>query len=49
MLTRYKGQLELKDWAFAIAQRSTMAQGEGRSGASSRDYHAHHWPTAIST
>ena len=24
MLTRYKGQLKLKDWAFAIASRSTM-------------------------
>ena len=24
MLTRYKGQLQLKDWAFAIAKRSTM-------------------------
>ena len=24
MLTRYKGQLKLKDWAFAIAKRSTM-------------------------
>jgi transposase len=24
MLTRYKGQLKLKDWAFAIARRSTM-------------------------
>ena len=24
MLTRYKGQLKLKDWAFAIAARSTM-------------------------
>jgi predicted ATPase len=24
MLTRYKGQLRLKDWAFAIAKRSTM-------------------------
>jgi len=24
MLTRYKGQLKLKDWAFAIAERSTM-------------------------
>jgi hypothetical protein len=23
MLTRYKGQLKLKDWAFAIAERST--------------------------
>jgi transposase len=24
MLTRYKGQLKLKDWAFAIARRSSM-------------------------
>jgi transposase len=24
LLTRYKGQLKLKDWALAIAQRSTM-------------------------
>src|SRR5271166_979847 len=24
MLTRYKGQLRLKDWAFSIARRSTM-------------------------
>lgn len=24
MLTHYKGQLKLKDWAFAIARRSTM-------------------------
>jgi transposase len=24
MLTRCKGQLKLKDWAFAIAARSTM-------------------------
>jgi transposase len=24
MLTRYKGQLKLTDWAFAIARRSTM-------------------------
>ncbi len=24
MLTRYKGQLKLKDWAFSIAKRSTM-------------------------
>jgi hypothetical protein len=23
MLTRYKGQLKLKDWAFAIAKQST--------------------------
>jgi hypothetical protein len=24
MLTHYKGALKLKDWAFAIARRSTM-------------------------
>jgi transposase len=24
MLIRYKGQLKLKDWAFAIAKRSTV-------------------------
>ena len=24
MLTRYKGPLKLKEWAFAIAKRSTM-------------------------
>ena len=24
MLTRYQGQLKLKDWAFGIAKRSTM-------------------------
>ena len=40
MLTRYKGQLKLKDWAFAIAKRSTMRQGARRSGASSRNHHA---------
>jgi transposase len=28
MLTRYKGQLKLKDWAFAIAKRSTMRKRE---------------------
>ena len=28
MLTRYKGQLKLKDWAFPIAKRSTMCKGE---------------------
>ena len=33
MLTRYKGQLKLKAWAFAIAKRSTMRQGEGCSGS----------------
>ena len=40
MLTRYKGQLKLKDWAFAIARRSTHAQGAHRSGASPRNHHA---------
>src|SRR5579863_9112145 len=28
MLTRYKGQLKLKDWAFAIARRSTMRKAK---------------------
>ena len=40
MLTRYKGQLKLKDWAFAIAQRSTMRKARSRSGPPSRDHHA---------
>jgi hypothetical protein len=31
MLTRYKGQLRLKDWAFAIARRSTMRKAAHRS------------------
>jgi hypothetical protein len=39
MLTRYKGQLKLKDWAFAIAQRINDAQGAGRSGSPPRDHH----------
>ena len=42
MLTRYKGQLKLKDWAFAIARRSKHARGARRSGASSRNHHARH-------
>ena len=42
MLTRYKGQLRLKDWAFSIARRCTDAQGAHRSGASPRDHHARH-------
>ena len=42
MLTRYKGQLKLKDWAFAIARRSKHAQGARRSGASPRHHHARH-------
>ena len=28
MLTRYKGQLKLKDWAFAIVKRSTMRKAK---------------------
>ena len=40
MLTRYKGQLKLKDWAFAIAKPVNDAQGEGCSGAPPRDHHA---------
>jgi hypothetical protein len=31
MLTRYKGQLKLKDWAFAIAKRSTMRKARAAS------------------
>ena len=26
MLTRYNGQLKLKEWAFAIARRSSMRE-----------------------
>ena len=44
MLTRYKGQLKLKDWAFAIAKRSTMRKARvallpyrGRPGTVERD------------
>ncbi len=40
MLTRYKGQLKLKDWAFAIAKRSTMRKARSRSGSPPRDHHA---------
>ena len=40
MLTRYKGQLKLKDWAFAIAKRSTMRKAQSRSGSPPRDHHA---------
>jgi hypothetical protein len=40
MLTRYKGQLRLKDWAFAIARRSTMRKAAHRPGASPRDHPA---------
>ena len=36
MLTRYKGQLKLKDWAFAIND----AKGPRRSGSSPRNHHA---------
>jgi len=44
MLTRYKGSLKLKDWAFAIAKRSTM-QGADRARPSSRHHHARHAAT----
>jgi transposase len=40
MLTRYKGQLKLKDWAFAIAKKINDAQSASRSGAPPRDHHA---------
>jgi len=40
MLTRYKGQLKLKDWAFAIARRSSMRKARIALGASSRHHHA---------
>ena len=40
MLTRYKGQLKLKDWAFR--QAIDHAQGARRSGASPRHHHARH-------
>ena len=36
MLTRYKGQLKLKDWAFAIAKRSTMRKARVAWLAASR-------------
>jgi transposase len=42
MLTRYKGRLELKDWAFAIARRSSMRKARHRTGASPRHHHARH-------
>ena len=34
MLTRYNGQLKLKDWAFAIARRSTMRKARAASPSS---------------
>jgi hypothetical protein len=42
MMTRYNGSLKLKEWAFAIAKRSTDAQGEDRARPSPRRYHARH-------
>jgi hypothetical protein len=35
MLTRYKGQLKLKDWAFAIAGRSTIRKAQSLRRAAS--------------
>ena len=40
MLTRYKGQLKLKDWAFAIAKRSTMRKAQVALAPSPRDHYA---------
>ena len=40
MLTRYKGQLKLKDWAFAIAKRSTIAKRESLLARRTRDHYA---------
>ncbi len=38
--TRYKGSLKLKDWAFAIAKRSTMRKARIALALSSRHHHA---------
>ena len=41
MLTRYKGQLKLKDWAFAIAENdTTMHQAQAFLGSPPRDHYA---------
>jgi hypothetical protein len=45
MLTRYKGPLKLKDWAFAIAKRSTRRKARIALGPSSRHYYACHAAT----
>ena len=42
MLTRYKGQLKLKDWAFAIARRSTMRKARVALARRLADHHARH-------
>jgi hypothetical protein len=39
MLTRYKGQLKLKDWAFAIAKRSTMRKARVALARRLSDHH----------
>jgi transposase len=39
MLTRYKGQLKLKDWAFA-RQAINDAEGAHRPGSPPRNHHA---------
>jgi len=41
MLTRYKAPLKLKDWAVAVARRSTMRKA-GRARPSSRDHPPRH-------
>ena len=40
MLTRYKGQLKLKDWAFAIAKRSTRRKARVALARPPGDHHA---------
>ena len=40
MLTRYNGQLKLKDWALAIARRSTMRKARVALARASRNHHA---------
>ena len=42
MLTRYKGQLKLKDWAFAIARRSTMRKARIALARRLGIHHARH-------
>jgi len=37
MLTRYKGSLKLKDWAFAIAKQSTMRKNRPVKAATTND------------
>jgi transposase len=45
MLTRYKGPLKLKAWAFGDRQTIHHAQGADRAGAAPRHHHARHAAT----